>query len=164
MTIGERIKRIRTFRNMTQAELGEVLGFEPKNQAVRIAQYESNYRVPKDEMVLQIAKILNCNYKALSNYDFDAAEDIIETFFWLEETGNASIINLFLMKPVQKDEDVKLTYNDNEYLSIGSPVAITFEYGLVNDFLQEWNTKKHELKDKLITVDEYFEWKIQWPQ
>jgi len=164
MTIGERIKRIRTFRNMTQAELGEVLGFEPKNQAVRIAQYESNYRVPKDEMVLQIAKILNCNYKALSNYDFDAAEDIIETFFWLEETGNASIIKLFLMKPVQKDEDVKLTYNDNEYLSIGSPVAITFEYGLVNDFLQEWNTKKHELKDKLITVDEYFEWKIQWPQ
>jgi len=61
-------------------------------------------------MVLRIAKILNCNYKALSKYDFDAAEDIIETFFWLEGTGNASIIKLFLMKPVQKDEDVKLTY------------------------------------------------------
>lgn len=164
MTIGERIKRIRTFRSMTQAELGEALSFESKNQAVRIAQYESNYRVPKEDMVLQIAKILNCNYKALSNYDFGAAEDIIETFFWLEEAGNANTIKLFDMEPVQKDEDVKMTYNDNEYLSIGSPVAITFEYGLVNEFLQEWNTKKHELKDKLITVDEYFEWKIQWPQ
>lgn len=46
------------------------------------------------------------------------------------------------MKPVQKDEYVKITNTDNEYLAIGSPIAKTFEYGLVNEFLQEWNKKK----------------------
>lgn len=162
MTVGERIKRIRTFRGMTQAELGEKLGYEGKNQAVRVAQYETNYRVPKEDTIMEIAKILNCNYIALKNYDLGAAEDIIETLFWLEE-GNANAIKLYDMTPVTKDKDVKMTYNDNDYLSIGSPVAITFEYGLVNDFLQEWNKKKHELKDSLITADDYFEWKITWP-
>jgi hypothetical protein len=42
MTIGDKIKKIRTFRNMTQAELGAVLGWGDKG-ANRLAQYETNY-------------------------------------------------------------------------------------------------------------------------
>lgn len=162
MTIGERIKQIRTFRNMTQAELSEALGFEAKNQAVRIAQYESNYCMPKEDMVVQIAGILGCNYKALSNYDLGAAEDIIETLFLLEN-GNANAIKLYDMEPIRKNEDVKMTYNDDVYLSTGSPVTVTFEYGLVNDFLSEWNSNIKELKDGIINADEYFKWKITRP-
>ncbi|WP_342758207.1 hypothetical protein [Kineothrix sedimenti] len=67
------------------------------------------------------------------------------------------------MKPVTKDADVKMTYNDNEYMASGAPVALTFEYGLVNDFLLEWNTKKKELADGTISANDYFEWKITWP-
>lgn len=163
MTIGDRIKRIRTFRNMTQAELGSALGFEGKNQAVRIAQYESNYRVPKNDMVMDIAKILDVNYIALKNYDMGAAEDIIETLFWLEEAGNMNTIKLFETTPVYRNEDVTMTYNDDEHRSASAPVALTFDYGLVNDFLLDWSRKKKELEDGEITVDEYFEWKIQWP-
>ena len=47
MTLGERIKRIRTFRGLTQRELGLKLGYEERNADVRVAQYESGYRVPK---------------------------------------------------------------------------------------------------------------------
>ena len=47
MILGERIKRIRTFRGLTQRELGLKLGYEERNADVRIAQYESGYRVPK---------------------------------------------------------------------------------------------------------------------
>ena len=39
MTLGERIKRIRTFRGLTQRELGLKLGYEERNADVRVAQY-----------------------------------------------------------------------------------------------------------------------------
>ena len=47
MTVGDKIKKIRTFRGMTQKELGLAIGFEEKGADNRIAQYETNYRVPK---------------------------------------------------------------------------------------------------------------------
>lgn len=37
------------------------------------------------------------------------------------------------------------------------------DYGLVNDFMQEWALRHEELKSNKITRDEYFEWKINWP-
>lgn len=42
----KQIKRIRTFRGLTQRELGLKLGYEERNAYVRIAQYDG-YRVPK---------------------------------------------------------------------------------------------------------------------
>ena len=62
MILGERIKRIRTFRGLTQRELGLKLGYEKRNADVRVAQYESSYRVPKKDTLMEIAKILNVNY------------------------------------------------------------------------------------------------------
>ena len=50
MTIGDKIKKIRTFRHMTQAELGAALGWGDKG-ANRLAQYETNYRVPRKDLV-----------------------------------------------------------------------------------------------------------------
>ena len=60
MTIGDKIKKIRTFRNMTQAELGAALGWGDKG-ANRLAQYETNYRVPRKDLVTEMAKILDVN-------------------------------------------------------------------------------------------------------
>ena len=60
MTIGDKIKKIRTFRNMTQAELGATLGWGDKG-ANRLAQYETNYRVPRKDLVTEMAKIPKSN-------------------------------------------------------------------------------------------------------
>ena len=132
--------------------------------------------VPKADMLLKIASTLKCNYKALDDYSLGSAEDIIETLFWLEESSVSPsakhfpeyqapnhLIRLATMTPVTKDADVTLTYNDNEYIASGAPVAVTFEYGLVNDFLLEWNEMKQKLEQGEITPNEYFEWKITWP-
>ena len=54
MTVGDKIKKIRTFRGMTQKELGLAIGFEEKGADNRIAQYETNYRVPKRELLDKI--------------------------------------------------------------------------------------------------------------
>ena len=44
MTVGDKIRKIRTFRGMTQKELGVAIGLEEKGADNRIAQYETNYR------------------------------------------------------------------------------------------------------------------------
>lgn len=93
--------------------------------------------------------------------EFGAAPSTGKHFPEYQAPGN--LIRLSAMTPVTKDADVKLTYNDNEYMASGAPVAVTFEYGLVNDFLLEWNEMKNKLKTGEITPNEYFEWKITWP-
>ena len=45
---------------MTQAELGAALGWGDKG-ANRLAQYETNYRVPRKDLVTEMAKILDVN-------------------------------------------------------------------------------------------------------
>lgn len=41
MAIGDKIKKIRMKRDMTQKELGLAIGFNEKTADVRMAQYES---------------------------------------------------------------------------------------------------------------------------
>ena len=49
MAIGERIRFIRNLRGMTQKWLGQAVGFPPKTADVRMAQYESGSRTPKED-------------------------------------------------------------------------------------------------------------------
>ena len=58
MTVGDKIKKIRTFRGMTQKELGLAIGLEENGADNRIAQYETNYRIPKRELLDKIADAL----------------------------------------------------------------------------------------------------------
>ena len=59
MAVGDRIKRARNLRGMTQKELGIAIGFEEKSADIRIAQYESNTRTPKEELLRKIAEVLD---------------------------------------------------------------------------------------------------------
>ena len=66
MAVGDRIKRARNLRGMTQKELGIAIGFEEKSADIRIAQYESNTRTPKEELLRKIAEVLDVNYAITS--------------------------------------------------------------------------------------------------
>ena len=93
MTIGDKIKKIRTFRNMTQAELGAALGWGDKG-ANRLAQYETNYRVPRKDLVTEMAKILDVNPLTLHEPTTMDASELMEILFWIDEF-NPAAINLF---------------------------------------------------------------------
>ena len=54
MAIGERIRFIRNLRGITQKWLGQAVGFPPKTADVRMAQYESGSRTPKEDLVKAI--------------------------------------------------------------------------------------------------------------
>lgn len=167
MTIGDKIKRIRTFRKMTQAELGMALGWGEKG-ANRLAQYETNYRVPKKELITEMAKILDVNPWTLYDATEMNASEFMELLFWIDEF-NPSSINLFQMEtyPDEKSnssEDTSVRYHDSDNWPAHPPMGLWINYGLVNDFMKEWGIRKEELKSGQITKDEYFEWKINWPQ
>ena len=61
MTVGDKIKIIRTFRGMTQKQLAMAAGLGNKGADNRIAQYEINYRAPKKELLDQMSKALHVN-------------------------------------------------------------------------------------------------------
>lgn len=166
MTIGEKIKFIRNFRGMTQKELGIGIGFDEKGSDNRIAQYETNYRVPKKDTLLQIAKVLDVNPLNFISEVPGSAEDIMQTFFWLDE-DNPGAINLFqLVRNPGKcnaSDDTSVRYNDSDDWPAHPPVGLWFKYGVVDDFMREWLVRKNELKTGEITREEYLEWKLNWP-
>lgn len=167
MTLGQKIKRIRTFRNMTQQELGEAIGLDAKGAANRIAQYETNYRVPKKEMLLDMSKALNVSYLNFYTPEYGSSEDIMQTLFWLDE-DNRDAINLFSLTCTNKKEKSDIApnieyENNSAHLPDDSPIGMWFNYGLVDEFMREWMNRKNELKNGNITDNEYLEWKLNWP-
>lgn len=44
---------------MTQQLLGEAIGIEGKGAANRIAQYECDYRIPQNDMLIDMAKAMD---------------------------------------------------------------------------------------------------------
>ena len=139
MTVGDKIRKIRTFRGMTQKELGVAIGLEEKGADNRVAQYETNYRVPKKDLL---------------------------TFFWLDEDSPGSIRLFQLVRNPGKErngDDTIAKYNDSDEWPVSQPVGMYFQYGLVDEFMQEWLLRQQELHAGQITREEYFEWKLNWP-
>jgi len=165
MTIGDKIRHIRNFRGLTQKELGLRIGLDAKSADNRIAQYETNYRVPKKDMLVQIAEALDVNVMNFTGSTPGCAEDIMFTFFWMDE-DNRGTINLFqLVRNWGKNntsDDRAVRYNDNDDWPTHA-VGMFFDNGVVNDFMRKWLKRKEELKADQITNDEYLEWKLNWP-
>mgnify|MGYP003219395294 CR=1 FL=1 len=118
MTVGDKIKKIRAFRGMTQKELGVAIGLEEKGADNRVAQYETNYRVPKKDLLNKIAEVLRVDRQ---NFYTDApgcAEDFMRTFFWLDEDSPGSIRLFQLVRNPVKErngDDTIAKYNDSEW-------------------------------------------------
>lgn len=118
MTLGQKIKRIRIFRGMTQKELGIKVGYGESSADVRIAQYEAGKRIPKRETILSMAEILKVNPSTFGCEDDRNGMELMQMFLWLEEE-NSSVISLFQMQQA-KDQ-----------------VGLWIENQEMNEFLQE---------------------------
>lgn len=136
LAIGERIKRIRNFRKWTQAQLGKAVGLSD----VRIRQYEIGNRIPKENMIQELAKALDCNYRSIYEPSLYAAEDVMYTLFELDEHYD---MNLY---EVANPDDPTEKH-----------IAVGFDYSLLDDFLSNWKKKKEDLASGKITKEEYFE-------
>ena len=66
-------------------QLGEVLSFLGKTSDVRMAQYESEARVPKHDLLKEMADIFDISTHALTVPDIDTYIGLMHTFFALED-------------------------------------------------------------------------------
>ena len=150
MTIGEKIKYARNLRGLTQKELGLKLGFDEKSADVRIAQYESGTRTPKADLLSEIANLLNVNISFLKNPSLENTETFIHLLFDLEQESKKHHTNNFSIISVPDE--------------LGNPQpAIQFHNHLLNEFLSEWQIRRKELNEKIITKEEYAEWMMNFP-
>lgn len=85
MAIGKRIKFFRNRKGMTQKELGKLLGFIGNTADVRMAQYESEARIPKPELIENMSYYLDINPAALKVPDIDSDLSLMHTLFALED-------------------------------------------------------------------------------
>jgi len=149
VAVGDRIKRVRNFRGLTQKELGLAVGYDEKTADVRIAQYESGTRTPKEEPLRKIAEALDVKYESLCEPTLYSAVDVMYTLFELDEQyGDLRIFD------VVDHTDPFMPENHK---------AVSFSSKLLDDFFVEWQERKKDLADGVISKAEYTEWKLNWP-
>ena len=58
ITFGEKLKYLRQKHHLKQKQLGTAVGFSEGSADVRIAQYESDQRTPRDDIFKRLAREL----------------------------------------------------------------------------------------------------------
>ena len=135
MNTGKKIKLIRTFRGLTQKELGDLAGIHE----VAIRKYELGKNLPKPEQLRKIADALNVNVNTLAEFDIQTDGDILPLLFAIDEVFPATI----------KEVD-------------GTP-GIFFENKSLVQFLKDWQAMKELLQSGSQTQDNYEIWKTIRP-
>ena len=168
MTVGEKIKHIRQHRKMTQKELGDAVGLT----ANRIAQYEMGYREPKTPMLEAMTSVLQISKLALLSPDTGNLGGIMETLFWAEE----DMPGVFRFTTIEFDDpncaqdmspmanaDARLHGDLTIPMRFAPPTVLWTENGLLDKFFHEWGNMQTTYYRGEIAHEQYFEWKICWP-
>lgn len=133
MISGERIKNIRKMRGLTQKELGLAAGFESATADIRIAQYESDNRTPKTNLLNAMADKLEVSPYALAEPQIETELSLLHTLFAIEDLYGLVI-----------------RQTDGEYgFYLSEPSA------KLKKALERWNEKMQELENGEIDTEDY---------
>ena len=146
MAIGKRIKFFRNRKGMTQKQLGEVLGFLGKTSDVRMAQYESEARTPKHDLVKEMAHIFDVSPRAITVPEIDSNIGLMHTLFALED--------MYGLKIGEIDGEICLRLDK----STGTAYSSTFE------MFHAWQEQSALLEKGEITKEEYDQWRYKYPE
>lgn len=89
ITFGEKLRYLRQKNNMTQKQLGIAVGFPENTADVRIAQYETNARMPREELLKKIAQVLGVQKEILTVPVLSKAKEFSAAFFWMNEMSES---------------------------------------------------------------------------
>lgn len=146
MAIGQRIRFFRNRKGMTQKYLGEILGFVGKTSDVRMAQYESEARIPKQELVKNMAHFLDVSTHALTVPDIDTYIGLMHTFFALED--------MYGLKIDEVDGEVCLRLDKSDYST----------YTSMDKMLRAWLAEAKKLESGESTKEQYDDWRYKYPE
>ena len=145
MAIGERIRFIRNLRGMTQKYLGTLVGFPEKTTDIRMAQYESGTRTPKDDLTKALADVLDVSPLALSVPDIDSQLGLMHTLFALED--------LYGHKTNIADGEVTLHFDVS---NISDPSFF--------EMVTAWAEQAAKYKSGEISKEDYVKWRYRFPE
>ena len=146
MAIGERIRFFRNLKGMTQKYLGIQVGFSEKTADIRIAQYESGSRTPKENLVKALAGVLEISPLALRIPDIDNELGFIHTLFAVEDLHGVR---------VEKDEnEVHIVFDGNKPNVDHSVFQI----------LTAWSEQAEKYRKGEISKEQYDEWRYNYPK
>ncbi len=91
LDIGDKIKFFRIRKGLTQQELGNQVGLNKSSARIRIAQYESGTRNPKQTILQAIADVLDVNILFLKAPFTYSEHEIMHMLFSLELTEEMEI-------------------------------------------------------------------------
>ena len=146
MATGERIRHIRNIRGMTQKQLGMAVGFDEKTADVRIAQYESGTRTPKEKLLADTAAALGVSPRALDLPDIDSYVSLAHTLFALEDKYGLKIGEI--------DGEICLRLDKSKGMA----------YLSMLDIFMAWQTEAVKLGNEKITREEYDAWRYNYPK
>ena len=141
MSVGERIKFIRKLKGMTQKQLGIAVGFNEKSADIRVAQYESGTRKPKEKILNSIAEVLEVSPAVLDVSNIDSDAGLINMFFALEDLYGFEI---------KKDDN-------GIYLSLSRRQQA--KDTAISQLLSHWYDKYEKLKNGEISKKDYDQWR-----
>ena len=147
--ISRRINFFRRLHGLTQKELGALLGFSEKSCDVRVAQYESGDRIPKEEMLQKLAAVFKISPQALKVPELGSWLQRMHIFFAMEDMYGAKL------KKIDGDYYLRIEEEDN------NDELVT---GIRNAILQEWLDKSQALEQGKITKEAYDEWRYNYPK
>ena len=146
MAIGKRIRFFRNRKGMTQKQLGEILGFLGKTSDVRMAQYETEARTPKHDLVKEMANIFNVSTHALTVPDIDTYIGLMHTLFALED--------MYGLKIGEIDGETCLRLDKSDYST----------YTSMFDMFHAWQEQATKLEQGEISREEYDQWRYKYPE
>ncbi len=145
MAIGERIRFIRNLRGMTQKWLGQAVGFPEKTADVRMAQYESGSRTPKEDLVRSLSNVLGVSPLALKLPDIDSDLGFIHTFFAIEDMHG--------IRAEKQGDEVHIVFDGSKQTMDKS----------VFTMLSAWADQAAKLRSGEISKEQYDEWRYTFP-
>lgn len=145
MAFGKRIKFFRNRKGMKQKELGELLGFLGKTSDVRVAQYETEARTPKADLVKEMAQIFGVSPRAINVPNIDSYLGLMHTLFALED--------MYGIKIGEIDGELCLRL-DREHR----------EYQHLLDPFHAWQQMAAKLESGEISQEEYDNWRYNYPE
>ena len=146
MATGERIRYIRNLRKMTQKQLGTAVGFDEKTADIRIAQYESGTRTPKEKLLTDISAALEVSPRALDLPDIDNYIGLTHTLFVLED--------LYGLKIGEIDGELCLRLDKSKGMT----------YLSMLDIFVAWQMEAEKLGNEVTTREEYDVWRYNYPK
>ena len=139
MKIGERIRKFRTARDLSQKQLGLMSGMsEPA-----IRNYELGNRYPGPKQLEKIAGAMGISPLALADPDLDSYHGLMHALFQMED--------LYGLRPQRVDGQLVLTFDAEPWDTIPRYLAL-------------WNDELQSLRNGNISREVYDLWRYSFPR